>query len=77
MPKKGRARRRQKARRHAQKAKERAQKADKTCALCHETDKHLRRFKVAVDGKTAVDWRCCRYCTATLEVLLRDPRNRR
>ena len=77
MSKKGRTAKRRAAHKARAKAKARAAKAEKACHLCGETDRHLRRLEVRVDGKSRIRWTVCRMCAATLEVLLRDPRNHR
>jgi hypothetical protein len=73
--KKGRASKKHKAQRARAKAKERAAKLGKSCVLCGESDRHLRRFRVIVDKQRHADWATCRSCCAVLVVLLADSRN--
>ena len=75
MTKKGRTTKKHKAQRARTKAKARAARVDKTCQLCQESDRHIRRFQVKVDGQVECDWATCRSCTAVLLILLADRRN--
>ena len=75
MSKKGRTAKKRKAHKARTKAKARAAKSEKRCVRCGETDRHLRRFKLTVNGKVRADWKTCRMCTAVLDVLVMDPRN--
>jgi ribosomal protein S14 len=74
LTKKGRSAKKHKAAKARQKAARRHHRVERACHLCGEDDGHLRRFEVRLDGKKELDWRLCRYCTATLTVLLRDRR---
>ena len=75
MTKKGRTAKKRKAHRAKFKAKARAARAVKVCQLCQESDRHIRRFQVKVDGEVECDWATCRSCCAVLRVLLVDRRN--